>query len=353
MHPLIAAFFISQLASPSPDAPLREPQVAAARGLIAVAFGSGSSIYVATSADGGLNFAKPVKVADAPVVPLTRHRGPRIAISGGAIVVTTVVGRTQAVGPHTHGLPSDGDLLSWRSLDGGLTWSAPARVNDVPAAPREGLHTLAADGHGNLFAAWLDQRSNKGTRLYGAWSSDSGTSWSRNVEVYTSPDGTICQCCHPTAVFDETGRLEVMWRDVVAGCRDLYLIRADAARHFGKPEKLGTGTWKIDACPMDGGALARAGGKTLTAWRRMNEIFLAEPGKAEQRIGEGKDVALAISRDRVYAAWIKESQLVVWTSGKQEAVASDAAFPSLVALPDGGALLAWEEKGGISFKRLE
>lgn len=125
MHELMVALFISQIAGPSPEAPGREPQVAAARGITAVAFGAGSSIYVATSTDKGLTFGKAVRVADAPVVPLTRHRGPRIAISGSVIVVTAVVGQTEAAGVHSHRLPSDGDLLALRSIDSGATWSRP------------------------------------------------------------------------------------------------------------------------------------------------------------------------------------------------------------------------------------
>jgi hypothetical protein len=164
---------------------------------------------------------------------LGRHRGPHVAISQGAIVVTAAVS-----GP-------EGNLLSWRSTDGGKTWSQAVRINDVPSAAREGLNTLAADGRGRLFAAWLDLRK-QGTRLYGAYSADSGVTWSANVLVYESPDGTICQCCHLSAVFAE--------------------------------EKLGSGTWKLNACPMDGGGLTSAGGRTVTAWRRNGEIFMAEPG---------------------------------------------------------------------------
>jgi hypothetical protein len=351
MLSFIAAFVITRLIAPSPDAPFREPQLAASRGLAAIAFGSGSNIYVATSTDNGQRFAQPVKVGGAPVLPLTRHRGPRIAISGGAIVVTAVAGQTEAAGAHAHGLPSDGDLLAWRSLDGGATWSKSVTINDASSAPREGLHTLAADGRGNLFAAWLDQRG-KGTQLYAAWSSDSGATWSKNVKIYESPDGTICQCCHPTAAFDAAGGLDLMWRNVLDGSRDFYLIRADAQRRFGKPEKLGLGSWKIDACPMDGGGLVHAGAKTVTVWRRMDEIFMAEPGKPESKIGEGKDIALAAGAVNIYAAWIKGDRLVLWASGKQEIIASHAAFPNLTALPGGGALLAWEENDGLSLMHL-
>jgi hypothetical protein len=80
-----------------------------------------------------------------------------------------------------------------------------------------------------------------------------------------------------------------MWRNVLEGSRDFYLIRADASRRFGRPEKLGLGTWKINACPMDGGGLVHAGVKTISVWWRMDDIFVAEPGKPETKIGEGKD----------------------------------------------------------------
>jgi len=123
-----------------------------------LAFGSGHGIYVATSTNEGTSFSKPVKVAEVPVLPLNRHRGPRIVISKGTIVVSAVTGSEVATGPHSHGLPSDGDLFAWRSEDGGKTWSKRVRINDIPAAAREGLHALAADGRGNVFAAWLDLR---------------------------------------------------------------------------------------------------------------------------------------------------------------------------------------------------
>jgi hypothetical protein len=357
MHKLIVVFVVvnvfagTELTAPSPDAAYKEPQIAASGKLTAVAFGSGSNIFVAVSTDDGATFAKPVRVAEAPVVPLTRHRGPRIAISGGTIVVTAIVGETEAKGEHSHGLPSDGDLFVWRSTDQGRTWLKSVRVNDVAAAPREGLHTLAADNHGNLFAAWLDLRG-QGTQLYGAWSSDSGATWSKNVKIYESPEGTICQCCHPTAVFTESGGVEVMWRNVLQGARDFYLKTADADRNFGAPQKLGAGTWKINACPMDGGGMVRDHGKTTTVWRRENEIFLDEAGHPETRIGDGKDVTLAVNADVPYAAWIKESQLILWHNGKQEVIATQAAFPNLSALPNGGVLLAWEANNGISIKRI-
>lgn len=339
---LFSAFAIVKLMSPSADEPFRQPQLAASTDIVAMAFGSGSAVYVATSTDRGQTFSKPVKVAESPYLMLGRHRGPRVAISGEAIVVTAVMSET----------PAQGDLFAWRSADRGHTWSKAIRVNDVAAAAHEGLYTLASNGHGTFFAAWLDLR-NKGTRLYGAWSSDAGATWSKNVLVYESPDGTICQCCHPSAAFDQGGGLDVMWRNALAGSRDLYLLHAGANRQFGKPEKLGTGTWKINACPMDGGGIAHEGARTVTAWRRGEELFLDEPGKPEQKLGNGKDIALAANADRAAAVWIEDSRVQVWSSGKTEVLGQQAAFPNIVALPGAGFLAAWEENGAISTQRLQ
>jgi hypothetical protein len=98
--------------------------------------------------------------------------------------------------------------------------------------------------------------------------------------------------------------------------------------------------------------MVRDRGKTITAWRRDEQIFLDVPGHPETRIGDGKDVTLAVAGGVPYAAWIKGSQLILWHAGKQEMIASGAAFPNLSALPKGGVLLAWETNNGISIRQV-
>ncbi len=344
------ALAILALAPVTPDLPNREPRIAVSGHTVALTFGSGNGLYVATSSDDGRTFGKPVQVGGAPVVPLTRHRGPRIVFAKGALVVTAVVGRREAAGTHAHGLPADGDLLAWRSADNGRTWSKPVAVNDVPGASREGLHTLAVRATGELFAAWLDLRG-PGTRLYGATSADGGSTWSKNALVYEAPGGTICQCCHPTAAFDNAGALEVMWRNVMDGARDLYLMRAPDGRHFGKAEKLGQGTWKIEGCPMDGGDLVHSGKSTISVWRRHDELFAAEPGKPEVRIGVGKDVAAAVGKNGLSVIYIREGKAWLWNAGTERELGPNAAFPALAALADGTLIAAWEREGSIAITR--
>ena len=348
---LLTTWLAASLGPVGSDAP-REPQLAARGSEVVLAFGAGNGIYFSSSHDSGRTFSSPVKVAQAGILPLTRHRGPRIVFSGPAILISAVVGRTPSAGEHAHGLPSDGDLLVWRSLDDGKTWSNGTRINDVPAAPTEGLHSLASDGKSRMFAAWLDKRSGKGTQLYGARSTNGGRTWSKNFAIYQSPEGTICECCHPSVAFDSNGQPLVMWRNWLAGSRDLYLARSRDGVWFDQPEKLGIGTWKLNACPMDGGAIAVSEGRVLTAWRRGETIFLDEPGRPETAIGPGKDVALAVNGREVFAIWTAPTGIVLWKNGQTEQLASEGAFPAIVALPD-AAIAAWEQDGTIATRRLE
>ena len=101
----LTALLALHLAPVSPTAPNRQPQLAAGNGTVALVFGSGESIWMARSADDGRTFTAPAKVADLPKLSLGRHRGPRVVISGNAIVVSAI--------------PAQGDLFAWRSTDAG------------------------------------------------------------------------------------------------------------------------------------------------------------------------------------------------------------------------------------------
>jgi hypothetical protein len=349
---ILATMMAFSLGPMGPDAPAREPQMAVKGSMIALTFEAGSSIYFSASHDGGRTFGSPVKVSQETVLPLNRHRGPRIAIAGNTIVISAVAGKTLSEAQHAHGLPTDGDLLVWRSRDSGKTWSKASVVNDVPGAPTEGLHTLAAGANGQLFAAWLDHRGGNGTKLYGARSSDGGSTWSKNILIYKSPDGSICECCHPSAAIDSDGQIEMMFRNWLGGSRDLYLTRLRDGVTFSQPERLGRGTWQLNACPMDGGGLLIAAGHTFTAWRRAGEVFLAEPGGDEMKLGTGKDVALAASAGTVHAAWTNGSKVELWTAGKTSVLSEAGGFAALASLADGGVVAAWEENGAIVTRRL-
>ena len=102
MSLLITALIAAAIPPIAIDTPNRQPQLAASNGVIALVFGSGRSVMFSKSLDQGRTFSTPVQIAEAPVLPLSRHRGPRVAFSGRTLLVTAIVGTTVATGPHTH-----------------------------------------------------------------------------------------------------------------------------------------------------------------------------------------------------------------------------------------------------------
>ena len=335
---LLAAVLALHLTPVAPDLPNRQPQLAVSGSTVAIAFGSGESIWLARSTDNGRTFAAPSRIADLPKLLLGRHRGPRVVITGNTILVSAIA--------------TGSDLHAWRSTDGGHTWSKPIIINDQPTAAREGLHAMAADADGHLAAAWLDDRLPGGKRLWGAFSNDGGATWSKNVMLH---EGTICECCHPSLVALGKGEFAVMWRNKLDGSRDFYVRRLRDGKPVGAAVKQGEGTWKLEACPMDGGGIALRNGEIVTAWRREHDIYLAHPGKPEVKLGPGMDVALAANRKGEYAVWTqgKSIQAVLPDASTPVQLSETGAFPAILALPDGAMLAAWEENGTIATRRLE
>ncbi|HKD37536.1 MAG TPA: sialidase family protein [Pirellulales bacterium] len=323
----------------------RQPQLAVASdGKVFITYGRDNVIYFAVKSDAAHGFSPSIFVARVSQMPLGVRRGSRIAVSGGGLVITAVDGR------QGHG--KDEDLHAWRSTDGGATWQGPVTINGETASAREGLHHLAASPDGTLYCVWLDLRV-KGTRLYGAYSTDGGTVWTERL-LYRSPDGSVCQCCQPQVAFDARGGLHVMWRNELAGNRDMYLMNSkDSGRTFDKPIKLGTGTWPLDACPMDGGGLAAdAGGNVTTIWRRENDLYRCTPGEREGLLARGMQGWATTGPGGIYLTWItaRPGAVMALLPGTQRPIklAESGSDPVIAAAPNGNgpAVIAWEEPHG-------
>ena len=326
-----------------------QPQVAVDRGGRAyVVYGTKgdgakapSAVWCASSTNGGKAFFSPVKVAEATDLPLGKRRGPRVATAGGAVVVTAVV---------------DKEVVRWRSVDGGRSWPPSLRITDSPAAAREGFNTIASDGGERMFAAWLDMRAGA-MQVWGASSDDGGKTFGRNVRVYASLAGHVCECCSVSAAFTPAGEVLVMFRNWDGTNRDLYLARsADGAQTFSAV-KLGAGTWALNACPMDGGSVtAAADGHVYTIWRRQSKLYLARPDRPgeETALAEGMQPVVAAVGGEELVAWITQrpGELIYALGGcPSEVIAHNAGDPFIAALRDGkSALLTWEEGGKVMAK---
>jgi hypothetical protein len=196
---------------------------------------------------------------------------------------------------------------------------------------------------------WLDLRT-AGTKIFGAYSTDAGASWSKNVLLYTSPSGTVCECCHPSIAAAGHNSFEVLFRNSLNGDRDMYALRWTAGKPPGTAQKLGTGAWHLNACPMDGGGIAVHGPTIVSAWRRERRVILAQQDQPEVDLGEGKDVALALARAGAFIAWTGfDGTLLLHVPGEQRprALAKPGAYPALISLPNGNVLAAWEDGNTI------
>ncbi len=348
---LVCLGFVSLCASPAVFAleavrfaDAAQPRLAAdASGRVFLAYADGVDVFVVRSDDDGGTFSAPVKVASVPGLKLGMRRGPRIAVRGEAVTVTV----------------QTNELIAFTSLDAGRSWTGPVTVNDVAGSAREGLHDLAVAPDGRLFATWLDLRSGK-TALYGAESTDAGRSWTPNSAVYRSPEISICECCHPTAVFDEAGNLAVMWRNWLGGSRDLWLVtRAAGSAKFSEPVKQGQGTWKLNGCPMDGGdIIVRGRGVFDTVWQRAGDVILQAGTAPELRLSGGKQPVATALGDATLIVWQKGTTL--WSAERAangtvsapQQLATGARFPVLVSLPGhAGALLAYEQGAEVVVER--
>jgi hypothetical protein len=322
--------------------PGRQPQLTSDGKTLALTFGAGNSVYFARSDDQGRTWTKPAVISSTGRLSLGMHRGPRIAFAGKALLISATVDQ----GP-------GGNLLVWRSLDGGSTWSKGDQVNDLPAAAREGLHAMAARGD-RVFLAWLDARS-KEKKLFGAVSSDGGATWAENRLIYESASGSICECCAPSASLDAHGTIYAMFRNNLTGNRDLYLTRSrDGGKTFEAAQRLGVKSWNFNACPMDGGDLKiDAGGQPAAVWRRDGEVFLSDSKTPEKRLGAGKNPALAMANG-AWAVWTEgEGLRILGPSDTQPRwLTTDGAFPSLATIAPGRVIAAWESKRGIQIQEL-
>jgi hypothetical protein len=312
------------------DLPYSQPQLASDGKTTGIVFGSGNSVFFARPG------SSPVLIAEPPNLALGNHRGPRIAFAAEAIVVTA----TFADRPY---MP--GTLRVWRSPDRGATWTAGPEISN-PGAGGMGFQGIASDGGRRVWAAWIGPESGHPT-LFVSHSDDAGKTWAKQRVL----SATVCECCHPTVTVAADGTVRVLFRNNTGGNRDFYLAVSKDGATFDIA-KLGQGTWKLDACPMDGGGMAELGGDVVTLWRRQEQLYIAKPGgDAEESFARGRNAAVTLRKEGMYAVWQSGDGIMAKAPGREPWVVSKTGgYPSIS--PSGPVVIAWEDSGKIRVERL-
>jgi hypothetical protein len=229
-------------------------------------------------------------------------------------------------------------------------------VNTVAKSAAEGLHGLASDGQTKVAAVWLDLRNGK-TELWASVSNDGGKTWAANTQVYRSPDLTICECCHPSVAFAQSGEIVVMWRNWLDGNRDMYRAESsDGGKTFSAATKLGTGTWKLQACPMDGGGLALDGSRIVYAWRRERTLLATTDPASETVLSESGIHPVAIRTAQGVAYVWQDGGNLYWKSSEaseKKLFSADAVFAAAAWNPrQKTSTVVWEGRDGIYTRSL-
>jgi hypothetical protein len=302
---------------------------------IHLVYGNGDSLLYTTSRDKGKTFTAPSLIAVLPHLFSSHTRGPQIAFSSGTITVTAC--------------DQSGDIFAfYKGADD--KWSHKVRVNDKDTVAKEGLMALSGDGD-RLFAVWLDLR-NKHNQVYGSASFDGGRTWAANKLIYASRDSTVCECCKPS-VLVKGSQVSVMFRNWMDGNRDMYLIQSDnGGNTFLEARKLGTGSWTLNGCPMDGGGLGVHDNKIQSFWRREGKLYACEPGKAEIEIGKGKGGVIDNNKGENFYSWTESGEVICLMPNNERKVLGRGSSPVIRVIDDNSIICAWENNKAITAKIL-
>lgn len=341
-----------------------------------------ADVYYARSRDGGRTFSAPVRVnaADGEVWGFAVSR-PQVGVGPKGTVhvfypaneVSQKTGKPVAVSHYA------------RSTDDGRQFSKPVRVNgepdqDLSAVVHGGLAqahvfgTLAIGPEGDVYTFWLDTRIMTAdwpvSTVYMAVSRDDGRSFEPERMIF-GPGS--CPCCQLTSAVGADGTVYLGGRTVSReNQRDATVaVSHDGGRTFADRVPVSGPRWIFDACPLKPTALAAEGAHLYTAVFNGAEapagVYFSHSGDGARsfdpaiklhpdagvsdapnlvatpralyafwhaRVGEGRRVYLRMSTDHGSTFGpVQELQAPPGTAG----------YPAAAGLPDGRALLVWQQ----------
>jgi hypothetical protein len=224
-------------------------------------------IAVSRSADDGATWSNPVLVTRTPEpIDAGGDARPKIALGpGGEIYVTWTRPLAE---------PYTGEIRFSRSLDGGRTFSPPQVVHHDRQIITHRFDTLAVNGKGQVFVAWIDKRdlaavggdakAYVGAAVYFAVSDDGGSTFRGDYKVADH----CCECCRIALAARNDGTVTAFWRHIFAGSiRDHAMATLHADGTVTGFRRATFDDWRIDACPHHGPALAvDDGGQVHAVW---------------------------------------------------------------------------------------
>lgn len=311
------------------------------KGVVWLVYGRNDSIFYNRKNTREDHFSTPVYVAHIPEMHLGMTRGPQLASSANFSMITA--------------MDKKGDIhwflienKNGKVIKNGL-------LNDLKGSAPEGLMGLAGDEHDHFYAVWLDLRLNRQNNIFFSSFSTTNSKWSSNHLVYQSPEGHTCECCKPNIAV-KGSHVAVMFRNWLSGSRDLYLAESfNSGKTFGQARKMGSGTWKLKGCPMDGGGIGIShNDQIVTVWQREGNVYMCQPGEKEVLLGKGRACSLTEADHYQVCSFQEGDQLKLkeLTAGKENIIGKGS-YLKTVILPGNQFLCVWEDDGKIKTRIIE
>jgi hypothetical protein len=263
------------------------------------------------------------------------------------------------------------------SGDAGRSWSSPMAPHDDGTATEHGFVSLY--GHdGAVHAVWLDGRHTSAEHDHGGGAGGAMTLRSaaidgdgRRIGMDLEIDARVCDCCQTDVAFADEGPV-VVYRDrSEREVRDIAVVR-QTSDGWSAPVRVNEDTWTIDACPVNGPAIAALGRTVAVAWftapdrPRVRLAFSGDSGRtfappievASGKVAGRVDVAL-LDDGRAVVSWLEDRSGVAEIRAQpfsasgasapamtvtRSNVARSSGFPQMVPAGD-GLLFAWTQPG--------
>jgi hypothetical protein len=159
--------------------------------------------------------------------------------------------------------PEAYDLRVAWSADG-RTWTAPVAPNRDKTMTQHGFATLFPMPDGGTGVIWLDGRATHGEE--GDMQLRSATFDKAHKSLSDSLiDSRVCECCPTSAALAADGPIAAYRNRTAAEIRDIYVTRL-AAGKWSMPTRVHADNFKIEACPINGPAIAARGKDVAVAW---------------------------------------------------------------------------------------
>lgn len=307
-----------------------QPRIVQAEGALHLLYylgeNGGGDLFYTTSTDNAATFAEPVRVNSQPGSALSGGtiRGGQIALGEDGRVHVAWNGSTvaQPKGPlnpaQEDDSPYNGTPFLYAHSDGQGGFTEQRNLMQYTFA-LDGGGTVAADGEGNVYAAWHASAPDSapaeaGRQVYLVRSTDGGDTFNEEVPISDAAQGA-CGCCSAHLFAGAGGKVAAFYRTArEVENRDGFLL---TSTDYGKTFKSSMlQHWQISACPMSSASFSEGPAGLFVSWETDGQVWFAtidiETGKmtAEPIAAPGEK---SVRKHPSLAQNAKGEILLVWT----------------------------------------